>query len=646
MGTNVWAYTIPTGMEVKEVVLGTLLSGDVSAATFDDESATVPSFTNSSSFSITNAVPTDQWCSLTSCFSENVLRLGSRSTHELDFSSAITSGKVVFAADFYIGTHAKTIKFIDADNKVVARFAFPDKTATNGRVYSTQYMFVDIDEAATFSSTPQINDTYNGTRNREYRIKELVFDLDNNKITYSGSVMDRRNGSNNWCDDNATITLSKSVSIKGVIIDASACGNNTYYAYFDNMKLYSVGNAAGTYNYTINAVAGGTTIKKISVGNTTSGEIFSAYIPEAIYYNGQYYQLDDNSTYYVEYTMGDADVTKEINYTLDATIKGYWECEALSYVGHSFYSNGAQSNNSACSGGATVCPYSGTSNGIKTGATIPSGIYNITVKPYNWDVNYATSYTLQYSTDNTTWTTIGTVSFAANSHAAYVAENVLIPGDSYLRLMSPSSTPRHSLDYIIAKRTGDATASVTVSTAGYATYVNNDYDLDFSSTGIEAYKVKVSTKGVATLTKVDNVPAGTPVLLYKDGGATEDIPVMTGAAAVSDNDLVAGTGAAVATADGDYTNMILNNIDGNVGFYFAAGQTVAANRAYLHIASTLAPDAADAARMQMVFDGEATGIENVRSEVKDGQFFNLSGQRVAAPQKGLYIVNGKKVIIK
>ena len=189
--------------------------------------------------------------------------------------------------------------------------------------------------------------------------------------------------------------------------------------------------------------------------------------------------------------------------------------------------------------------------------------------------------------------------------------------------------------------------SVSVGTSGFATYVNSDYDLDFTSTSIEAYKVKVSTKGVATLTKLTTVPAGTPVLLYNDGATTEAIPVTTGAAAVSDNDLVAGTGAAVATTDGEYTNMILNNVDDKIGFYFANGQTVAANRAYLHIATTLAPDAVGSARMMMVFDGETTGIKSVQaSDLKSNGYYNLNGQRVEKPAKGLYIMNGKKVIIK
>ena len=116
---------------------------------------------------------------------------------------------------------------------------------------------------------------------------------------------------------------------------------------------------------------------------------------------------------------------------------------------------------------------------------------------------------------------------------------------------------------------------------------------------------------------------------------------------MTDNDLVAGTGATVETIDGEYTNMILNNVGGNIGFYFAAGQTVATNRAYLHFATSLAPEASS--RMVMMFGDETTGISdttrlNNKEEITN--IYNLSGQRVAQPTKGLYIVNGKKVIIK
>ena len=47
--------------------------------------------------------------------------------------------------------------------------------------------------------------------------------------------------------------------------------------------------------------------------------------------------------------------------------------------------------------------------------------------------------------------------------------------------------------------------------------------------------------------------------------------------------------------------------------------------------------------------GETTGImsvDNGQLTVDSSEVYNLNGQRVAQPTKGLYIVNGKKVIIK
>ena len=43
---------------------------------------------------------------------------------------------------------------------------------------------------------------------------------------------------------------------------------------------------------------------------------------------------------------------------------------------------------------------------------------------------------------------------------------------------------------------------------------------------------------------------------------------------------------------------------------------------------------------------ETTNIEGVSFETADGRYYNLNGQRVTNPKKGLYIVNGKKVVVK
>ena len=48
------------------------------------------------------------------------------------------------------------------------------------------------------------------------------------------------------------------------------------------------------------------------------------------------------------------------------------------------------------------------------------------------------------------------------------------------------------------------------------------------------------------------------------------------------------------------------------------------------------------------FDDESTGISTVRGDAstRTGAVYDLSGRRVQNPQHGLYIVNGKKVVIK
>jgi hypothetical protein len=45
---------------------------------------------------------------------------------------------------------------------------------------------------------------------------------------------------------------------------------------------------------------------------------------------------------------------------------------------------------------------------------------------------------------------------------------------------------------------------------------------------------------------------------------------------------------------------------------------------------------------------DETGVNEVRGQKEEvrGDFYNLAGQRVAQPTKGLYIQNGKKIVIK
>ena len=142
------------------------------------------------------------------------------------------------------------------------------------------------------------------------------------------------------------------------------------------------------------------------------------------------------------------------------------------------------------------------------------------------------------------------------------------------------------------------------------------------------------------MTQVNKVPAGTGLVLKATTpNAAVSVPVFdgTGADDVSANKMVGSATATTAVeANGGY---ILK--DGE--FHPATAGTLAAGKAYLKIAvaNGNAPVAID-------FDGETTGIKSLTPALSEGEgaVYNLNGQRVAQPNKGLYIVNGRKVVIK
>jgi hypothetical protein len=144
------------------------------------------------------------------------------------------------------------------------------------------------------------------------------------------------------------------------------------------------------------------------------------------------------------------------------------------------------------------------------------------------------------------------------------------------------------------------------------------------------------------------VPKNTGVLLYGTGNHTylltesdSDDPTTEGNALVA---VVESTH--VDQTDGDYTNFMMSG--GKFVKIAESESTVKmpANRAYLQILTSELPKA-EARSIVLNWDDDATGIQTVRDSrpAVDG-YYNLAGQRVAHPTKGLYIVGGRKVVIK
>lgn len=88
-------------------------------------------------------------------------------------------------------------------------------------------------------------------------------------------------------------------------------------------------------------------------------------------------------------------------------------------------------------------------------------------------------------------------------------------------------------------------------------------------------------------------------------------------------------------------------INGNK-FWYNNGNQIKAFRATFSFGNIILNDVSSSSRIAMSFDGsETTGIKDSRCGSKtDGHYYNLSGQQVETPAKGLYINNGKKIIVK
>lgn len=173
----------------------------------------------------------------------------------------------------------------------------------------------------------------------------------------------------------------------------------------------------------------------------------------------------------------------------------------------------------------------------------------------------------------------------------------------------------------------------------YATFSSTS-DVDFSAAeDLTIYTAKINdAKDMVTLTEVADkkVPAGQGVLLKGTGEFTG--VVTTGVADFESNDLIANTEAKTVTrADNIY---VLNNVEG-IGFYPFVG-TLTVGKAHLVI------DGGNARTIKIAFGGDTTGITNVENAAagESKVWHTLSGVRVQNPTKGLYIVDGKKVVVK
>lgn len=186
-----------------------------------------------------------------------------------------------------------------------------------------------------------------------------------------------------------------------------------------------------------------------------------------------------------------------------------------------------------------------------------------------------------------------------------------------------------------------ATETVSVSDAGYATYATTNNIVVPKSNDVEVMTVKVNDDN-STITLNDVaagtvIPANTGILVKADKGDYNFVVTSDEGKDLENNSLVAAKEA--VPSDGS-TYFALTKIGDKVGFAVVNnGVKIPAGKAYLKV------PAATTAKF-FGLDGEATGINSVKTAKADGAYYTLEGVKTTKPVKGLYIHNGKKIVVK
>ena len=481
-----------------------------------------------------------------------------------------------------------------------------------GKLYATSYGT----EEFTITATPAAADeaTYQ-TATKTFNVKALKVptydDYSNQTIAYNGTytVLDPDDAG-----DISSITSSNTsvATVAGNVITGVAVGTSTITISTSKNSEYIAGSK--TFVLTVTAPTGSTT--KPSAPPVV---VFEETFADCNSSGGN----DDNFA-----TASTTEIDKPNDYTDNdgwSFTKGYPADACIKF-------GGSSSKGSATSPSITV----------ENGKT-----YTLSFKAAPW--NEETSKTI---TVTVTGGTINSKSSATTKSMTYGKWNDfeydVVASSTSLSFGFSCSANRFFLDEVKLTKPGTpiTTTSATVAASGYGTYCYNyPLDLDELDEDVKAYIVTEVDGANVTFSKVTGtIKGGVPFILYGTAGS-HTLTLAESSSTVPASNMLEGTLAPtyITTITGDYTNF---GLSGGKFVKINAG-TIPANKAYLPILTANVPKTGDA-HFGIIFDDEATGISERKSmkEVFGGDYYNLNGQKVQSPTKGLYIMNGKKVIIK
>ena len=189
---------------------------------------------------------------------------------------------------------------------------------------------------------------------------------------------------------------------------------------------------------------------------------------------------------------------------------------------------------------------------------------------------------------------------------------------------------------------------VEVAAKEFITYYKDEplYADTETSADAELYTIQSVSADQATLSAaIETAPSLTPLLIFNNSDQAKTFLLIPAneepnlALTVAPEFQGTLTGTTIAASTDAQTNYALN---GKAFVFVKNAIEIGANKAWLSISNS------NARAINLVFDSEATGIKTTDcTDYTDSVWYDLNGRKVAAPsKKGIYIMNGRKVVVK
>ena len=257
-------------------------------------------------------------------------------------------------------------------------------------------------------------------------------------------------------------------------------------------------------------------------------------------------------------------------------------------------------------------------NGCPSFATKSTGGFGSLTKPKNFKIIVPTDATHAYCNETTQ---SGAGGYSWSSYANYYREEVKIGTSGYATL------------YL-------ETENFEVP-AGCTAYVITEVKKESGQ-----YQAKTEAFAAGSI-----IPAGQAVILKGTAGQTYEYKAnLTGTPVTIAKNLLVGTATEQTLNAAGYKYFLFGSGPDGQGFYRQTGHDINSIHLKAHKAGLRLPSTAIGSAKSFVIDfstPETTGIRSVGSAVqpsKEDVYFDLQGRRVLHPTRGIYIVNGKKVV--